>query len=279
MTEDDDVPQAATLYACGEIGAEVAAMRLLMNAASPEAARATLRRAEARIGPMAEVEALLTGEAFTTLKDVLAAVDRERAATPADWGRAFDRACAVSPTASVALYTLGDPERLRAATEEVVAWLALQGVLGPGRRVLEIGCGAGRFVEALAPHVGFVAGLDVSPLMAAEARRQARARANAAVVRTAGRDLSAFAGDSLDLVLAVDSFPYLVKAGVAEAHLDDAARVLRPGGELVILNWSYEAPYEPPPTMGLEPVALSGRELRLWEGVGFRLRKRAQGLG
>lgn len=276
---EDDVPEAAALYARGEIGAGVAAMRLLMAADAPEAARAALRRAEARLGPMAEVEALLTDEAFATIKSVLSAVDHDRAATPAEWGRAFDRACAVSPTASVALYTLGDPERLRAATDEVVAWLGVQGVLGPGRRVLEIGCGAGRFVEALAPHVGFVAGLDVSPAMAAEARRRARARRNAAVVRTSGRDLGAFRRESLDLVLAVDSFPYLVKAGVAEKHLDDAARVLKHGGELVILNWSYEAPYEPPPAPGLEPVALSGRELRLWDGVGFRLRKRAQGLG
>ena len=279
MTENDEVPETAVLYARGEIGAGVAAMRLLMNAASPEAARDVLRRAEARLGPMAEVAALLTGEAFATIEGVLGAVDHDQPTTPADWGRAFDRACAVSPVASVALYTLGDPERLRAATREVVEWLVVQGVLGPGRRVLEIGCGAGRFVEALAPFVGFVTGLDVSPAMAAEARRRAHARPNSAVVRTGGRDLSAFASGSFDLVLAVDSFPYLVKAGVAEAHLDEAVRVLRPGGELVILNWSYEAPYEPPPAPGLEPVALSGRELRLWDGVGFRLRKRTQGLG
>jgi SAM-dependent methyltransferase len=277
MIEDDDISETAVLYAQGEIGAGVAAMRLLMDAASPEAARAVLRRAEGRLGPMAEVGALLTGEAFAIIKAVLEAVDHERTRTPAEWGHAFDRACAVSPTASVALYTLGDPERLRAATEEVVRWLAVQGVLGADRRVLEIGCGAGRFVEALAPHVGFITGLDVSPAMAALAGR--RARANAAVVLTAGRDLSAFASGGLDLVLAVDSFPYLVKAGVAGTHLTEAARVLRPGGELVILNWSYEAPYEPPPAPGLEPVALSGRELHLWDGVGFRLRKRAQGFG
>jgi SAM-dependent methyltransferase len=279
MTEDDKLPETAVLYARGEIGAGVAAMRLLMHAASPEAARDVLRRAEARLGVMAEVEALLTGEAFATIQGVLGAVDHDRSTTPAEWGRAFDRACAVSPIASVALYTLGDPERLRAATREVVEWLAAQGVLGAGRRVLEIGCGAGRFVEALAPFVGFVTGLDVSPAMAAAARRCARARPNTAVVLTGGRDLRAFASGGFDLVLAVDSFPYLVKAGVAEAHLEEAARVLKPGGELVILNWSYEAPYEPPPAPGLEPVALSGRELRLWDGVGFRLRKRAQGLG
>jgi SAM-dependent methyltransferase len=283
MIEADDLPETAVLYARGEIGAGVAAMRLLMDAASPEAARAVLRGAVGRLGPMAEVEALLTGEAFATIKGVLGAVDHDRThdrpKTPAEWGRAFDRAFAVSPTASVALYTLGDPERLRAATEEVVRWLAVQGVLRADRRVLEIGCGAGRFVEALAPHVGFIAGLDVSPAMAALARRRARIRSNAAVVLTAGRDLSAFASGGIDLVLAVDSFPYLVKAGVAETHLAEVGRVLKPGGELVILNWSYEAPYEPPAAPGLEPVALSGRELRLWDGVGFRLRKRAQGFG
>jgi SAM-dependent methyltransferase len=283
MIDDDDLSETAVLYARGEIGAGVAAMRLLMEAASPEAARAVLRRAEGRLGPLAEVEALLTGEAFATIKGVLGAVGHERThdrpTTPAEWGRAFDRACAVSPAASVALYTLGDPERLRAATEEVVRWLAVQGVLRADRRVLEIGCGAGRFVEALAPHVGFIAGLDVSPAMAALARRRARIRSNAAVVLTAGRDLSAFASGGIDLVLAVDSFQYLVKAGVAETHLAEVGRVLKPGGELVILNWSYEAPYEPPAAPGLEPVALSGRELRLWDGVGFRLRKRAQGFG
>jgi SAM-dependent methyltransferase len=283
MIDDDDLSETAVLYARGEIGAGVAAMRLLMEAASPEAARAVLRRAEGRLGPLAEVEALLTGEAFATIKGVLGAVGHERThdrpTTPAEWGRAFDRACAVSPAASVALYTLGDPERLRAATEEVVRWLAVQGVLRADRRVLEIGCGAGRFVEALAPHVGFIAGLDVSPARAARARRRARIRSNAAVVLTAGRDLSAFASGGIDLVLAVDSFQYLVKAGVAETHLAEVGRVLKPGGELVILNWSYEAPYEPPAAPGLEPVALSGRELRLWDGVGFRLRKRAQGFG
>jgi ubiquinone/menaquinone biosynthesis C-methylase UbiE len=144
--------------------------------------------------------------------------------------------------------------------------------------VLEIGCGSGRFLQALAPRVGFIAGVDVSAAMAAEARRRTRAIPGAAVLRTTGADLRAFADRSFDLVLAVDSFPYLVKAGVADAHLDECARVLTPGGELVILNWSYDPPYEPQACGRLEPVLLSGRELRLWDGVGFRFRKRAHGL-
>ncbi|MCP5672141.1 hypothetical protein NL286_27940, partial [Klebsiella pneumoniae] len=44
---------------------------------------------------------------------------------------------------------------------------------------------------------------------------------------------------AFDLVLAVDSFPYLMQAGVAEAHVAGAARALRPGGALAVLNLSY----------------------------------------
>lgn len=50
-----------------------------------------------------------------------------------------------------------------------------------------------------------------------------------------------FEAGSFDLVLAVDVFPYLVQAGgvLASRHVEEAARVLRPGGTLAILNYSY----------------------------------------
>jgi SAM-dependent methyltransferase len=279
---EGDAYAAAALHARGDIPVGVAAMRMLMASGSAEAARRELGIAERVLGPQPDLAALLTPEAFELVRGVLAAVDHERLQAPEDWAAAFDRACAVSPEASVALYSLGDAARLREVTEETCGWLAAQGVLAPARRVLEIGCGSGRFLEALAPRAGFIVGVDVSDAMAREARRRSHGT-NAAVLRTGGRDLRMFADASFDLVLAVDSFPYLVKAGVAEAHLDDCARVLAPGGDLVILNWSYDAPFAPPATLcqtlGLEPAPLSGRELVLWDGVGFRFRKRAQGGG
>jgi SAM-dependent methyltransferase len=68
---------------------------------------------------------------------------------------------------------------------------------------------------------------------------------------------------SFDLVLAVDSFPYLMQAGVAiaERHVADAARLLRQDGALVILNLSYRGD----PTADREDAAR-------WAGTyGFRL--------
>jgi SAM-dependent methyltransferase len=61
------------------------------------------------------------------------------------------------------------------------------------------------------------------------------------LLRSSGRDLALFKDASFDLVYAVDTFPYLVLSGrdLAERHMSDAARVLRPGGTLLVLNYSY----------------------------------------
>lgn len=153
----------------------------------------------------------------------------------------FDRAVAHSPEASVALYSLGDPAILAAATAEIVDWLERQELLRSGADVLDLGCGIGRVAAALAPHCRSVLGLDVSAGMVAEARRRLGAFAHVRFEQTGGEDLAALPEQAFDLVLAIDSFPYIVQAGdaVAERHVADAARILRPGGALCILNLSY----------------------------------------
>ena len=151
----------------------------------------------------------------------------------------FDRAVAVSPEASVALYSLGDPAALEAATGEIVAWLDRQGLLTPDADVLDLGCGIGRMVPPLAPRVRSVLGVDVSSGMVAEARRRCGGLDNVNFTVGSGHDLAGLPDAGFDLVLAVDSFPYMVQAGVAEAHMAEARRVLRAGGTLVILNLSY----------------------------------------
>lgn len=218
-------------------------MRLIAGSASSDEAR---RRVSELSGltpnQRAEAARRLTEAAFARVKGVLAAVDHhDPAATPERIAAAFDRAAAISPEGGVALYSLGDPALLASITAEVAAWIDGLGLLGPDRRLLEVGCGIGRFLAALAPRLEFAIGVDVSAGMVGEAARRCAGTANVLAVRTCGRDLACIAQASVDLVLFADSFPYLVQVGqgLAERHFAESGRVLRPGGRVLILNYSY----------------------------------------
>ena len=188
-----------------------------------------------------------------------------------------------APEASVAAYSLNDPAILAAATAEIVCWLADGGLIGPDRDVLDLGCGIGRVAAALAPRCRSVLGLDVSAGMVAEARLRHGGMPGLRFGPTSGRDLASLPSAALDLVLAVDSFPYLVQAGedVADRHLADAARMLRPGGALAILNLSYgrDAASDRADltrwvgTHGLHAALEGGRPFTLWDATAFVLRR------
>ncbi|HJS86540.1 MAG TPA: class I SAM-dependent methyltransferase [Acetobacteraceae bacterium] len=269
-------PDALSLYLAGRISAQVALARLILGGATP--------------GDIARHLAGVPGDRAASLRHLLAHRDRlDRLAEVAsciDHGVAgpsalaafrdgFDRAAAISPEAGVAAYSLGDPALLRMATEELVSWLAARGLLRGA--VLDLGCGIGRVAAALAPHVEAVLGLDIAPGMIAEARRRYGARARFAA--TSGTRL-ALPDESFNLILAVDTFPYLVQAEVAEDHVTDAARVLRPGGALAILNLSYrglEADWTDARRWaarhGLALACAGEQPFRLWDGRAFLLLK------
>jgi len=146
-----------------------------------------------------------------------------------------------------------------------------------------IGCGIGRIERALAARVGAITGIDLSPKMIAEARRRCRGLANVTLQTCEGRDLAAFADQSVDLVLAIDAFPYLVAIdpAVAEAHVRDAARLLRPGGALLIFNFSYRGDIEADRHDMARLAAASGFAMQragtwdftLWDGATYLLTK------
>ncbi len=207
------------------VSPHVALARLLLAGAVPDdAALVALLRAHA--------------PAVARMRLMLAGMDHADAADVATIAARFDRAVALAPEASVAAYSLGDPALLAQATAELVAWLRIAGLIAAGSDVLDLGCGIGRVAGALVPLCRSVLGVDAAPGMIAEAR-QRHAAPNLRFAVVPGDGLGALPAAAFDLVLAVDVFPYLVQAGVAARHVADAARLLRRGGRLVILNLSY----------------------------------------
>ncbi len=224
------------LCLAGRLSPEVALARLLLAGESPETIAARLE-GRAGAGPDRLRSLLARRDTLHELGAVFADVRHDEAGLDAV-RRLFDRAVARAPEASVAAYSLNDPAILAAATAELVAWLDDAGLLSPASDVLDLGCGIGRVASAIAPRVRSVLGVDVSSAMIAEAERRC-AVANVRFATVDGTDLRDVAAHSADVVLAVDSVPYLLQANVAEAHVRDIARALRPRGAFAILNFSY----------------------------------------
>ena len=200
--------------------------------------------------------------------------------------RLFDWSVQQSEEASVALYSLGNPNLLEQATAEIVSQLHEWKLVTRESHVLDIGCGIGRLLVALAPQVGRVVGIDVSAEMVKAARRRCEGYENVSVIKGDGHGLGAISGDNFDLIIAVDSFPYLRQSGypLVQEFVADCARALKSGGQLVILNYSYSEDDKSDARevcalaaeSGLEVVEIGGRPFQLWDGVAFRLRARQQ---
>jgi SAM-dependent methyltransferase len=108
-----------------------------------------------------------------------------------------------------------------------------------GDTALDVGCGTGRALPALAAAVGpggRVLGLDLTPDMVAAARRAGRDRVAALGIADARR--LPLAGDSVDVVFAAGLVQHLPDPAAGLAEL---ARVARPGGRLAIFHPSGRA--------------------------------------
>ena len=106
--------------------------------------------------------------------------------------------------------------------------------LGPGSRVLEVGCGTGNYASALAARYQLAAyGLDPALGML----RHARAHPEPVTWLQGRAESPAFAGHTFDLVFSVDVIHHVAAKG---AFYHAAARILRPGGRVCTVTDSAE---------------------------------------
>ena len=103
--------------------------------------------------------------------------------------------------------------------------------LGPGARVLDVGCGSGDLLAHLDQRGFSTAGIDPAPGMVALARD----RVPAADIRSGGVEELPWAVDTFDLVTAVNALQFADDTDHALAQL---VRVTVPGGAVAVVNWA-----------------------------------------
>lgn len=118
------------------------------------------------------------------------------------------------------------------------SYAAMQASLG--QRILDVGCGTGDDVLALAKIVGsmgHVIGIDNSAIMIAKATEKAGATNLPVVFQTSGADNLKFASNSFDSCRADRVFQHLAER---QCVLAEMIRVVRPGGRVVVADPDWD---------------------------------------
>ena len=147
-----------------------------------------------------------------------------------DLPRDLDKAAACGEPSYI--WRAGQERRLRMIL--AAAGERLQG------RVLENGCGVGRYLEQLSAHAGMVVGLEYDFARAGEAHTRLAQTQVAHITNAAGEALP-FAEGSFDLILSHEVLEHVQDDRRAAAEM---ARLLRPGGRVVVFVPNRGYPFE-----------------------------------
>lgn len=114
---------------------------------------------------------------------------------------------------------------------------------GPGDRILEVGCGSGVLCRMIAPYLqpnGHMVGLDISPHFLLEAKKH--------ILQEDAGEYVTFecgAGESLPYSSAVFDGAFaarlLLHAQDPDAIVREMARVVKPGGRIVVMDWDFDS--------------------------------------
>ena len=179
------------------------------------------------------------------------------------------------------LWSAGDFPRAAQQIAEVGETTVDRAGIGSDDVVLDVACGAGNATIPAAKSAARTVGLDITPELIEAGRRFAE---------EAGVEIEWVEGDAQDLPFDDASFDVVVSVFgcmFAPDHAKAAAelaRVLKPGGRMVVASWRPEgnvgrmfgtiASHMPPPPEGFQPPPLWGNEdhvREIFEGTGMEL--------
>ena len=155
----------------------------------------------------------------------------------------------------------GNDRYRHVSVEELLGALAL----ADDETVLDVGSGTGFYTDDIAPAAGRVLAVDVQPAM----HRLYREKGVPATVApvTAAADPLPLADDSIDAAFSTMTYHEFATAGA----LTELARVLAPGGRLVVADWSGDGPGEAGPPVAERYTPAEVREH--FSGTGLTLRR------
>ncbi|HVO48790.1 MAG TPA: methyltransferase domain-containing protein [Steroidobacteraceae bacterium] len=106
-----------------------------------------------------------------------------------------------------------------------------------GSRVLDVGCGVGRWSRLLAARGAVVTGIDLSPTMIAQAQKRSASEGVAPTCRFQVQDVASLdVGAQFDLILGVTVLQHILDSAALRSALLAMTAHLAPGGRMVLLE-------------------------------------------
>jgi ubiquinone/menaquinone biosynthesis C-methylase UbiE len=123
---------------------------------------------------------------------------------------------------------------LTLSNQAYLQWMVAQLGLQPHFEVLDVAAGTGHLSRAIAPHVKRVVGLDLTPEMLAEGRREAEQQGLKNLMFEQGEaECLPYPNDAFDLVVTRFSLHHFA---APRGPVQEMVRVCRPGGRVAVID-------------------------------------------